>query len=120
MVEYSLEAFVQKAISLYDDDDRSDFIHFVLSGSYHSDNERAQASINPILNQIQEEEAATLTALRDYDSLIGLCPTLRIERQLHVYPLANPADTLKDSIHINYTIPIENVSSIYLYTKPRN
>lgn len=109
-VQFSLKEFVEKGESFYNEEDVSDLIRFILCGQYYREpGVLIQATINPILNRVRRQQAEALTALRDYDSLIGLCRDLVITRQLHLYPIANPADNLKESIHINYTISVNDV-----------
>lgn len=75
----SVEDLRQRAQELRDQDD-AEFVKFVLTSKYGG----RQAVIDPILDSVSDDQEIRLT--RDYDSVLGMCPDIRVEGSLTVTP----------------------------------
>ncbi|RDB15070.1 hypothetical protein Hypma_005467 [Hypsizygus marmoreus] len=92
----TVEDFCHVANSLLTTPDQhADFAQLVLTGRY----EGSQAVIDPIANRMDDDEA--LSALRDYDSLLGLHPNIVVSTPVMVYPVPKKEDTLTKNIHVS-------------------
>jgi hypothetical protein len=96
---YNLDQFSRKAFELYSKEDHGDFIRFVVNGKV-GDN---QVVIDPIQHTLPVDQV--ISQLRDYDSVIGLSANVEVKRSIYIYPVANPRDTLTESLHLQYEIP---------------
>ncbi|RXW21035.1 hypothetical protein EST38_g4823 [Candolleomyces aberdarensis] len=96
----TLEEFCTAAHELHDADRLEDFVHYVLTGIC----EGRQASIDVILNRIEDDEVQTLGITRDYDSVLGIDKHIRvIGKDITIWPVAKFEDTLKKNIHLSYS-----------------
>lgn len=115
---YTLSSFVNAAQTLHLDfeiaqsnhdhdayEKQCRFLNFVITGQ--DDVERRQAAIDPLRDC--EVDPADITYLRDFDSLIGFTRNIIIRRNLNIYPVSNPNDALKTSIHLERKIRRGNV-----------
>ncbi|KIM35225.1 hypothetical protein M413DRAFT_14650 [Hebeloma cylindrosporum] len=91
----SVADFCRRAQELRDEDDAK-FVKFVLTGK----DGQGQAVVDPILDRVKPTEEMQLT--RDYDSLLGMCPDIKVHGSLTVYPLAKRDDTLTRNTHFTY------------------
>lgn len=100
----SLLEFCQRAKELLSIN-QPDFVRFVLTGR---DTDGTQACIDPILNRVPQDHP--LEIIRDYDSLLGISKTIRVQASITVYPVAKREDTLSKNIHIRYQFSKSSVS----------
>lgn len=105
IVSLTLREFVAQAKALHAKGSIADFTRFVLTGVY----EEMQFQVDPIKDAL--EDADSVSALRDYDSVLGLHKDICINTFLTVYPVAKFEDTLNRNIHIKYSFTNETVSS---------
>lgn len=88
------------------------FISHALCGQGDSlDRGRYQVTIDPILNRLDEDHPISI--LRDYDSLIGVSPHIRVKGALRIYAIAKHEDALQNNIHLSHPIVSFHV---YLYS----
>jgi hypothetical protein len=81
-----------------DEDSIEDFVksaEFALRGVY----ENQQYSISVAENGFTLAENHP-TILRDYDSLLGFCPTIPLLQDIYLYPVFNPMLTLLENVHL--------------------
>lgn len=104
----SVADFCRRAQELRDEDDAK-FVKFVLTGK----DGQGQAVVDPILDRVKPTEEMQLT--RDYDSLLGMCPDIKVHGSLTVYPLAKREDTLTRNTHFTYRFQYRAVCNIFLF-----
>lgn len=104
----SVSDFCRRAQELRDEDDAK-FVKFVLTGK----DGQGQAVVDPILDSVKPTEEMQLT--RDYDSLLGMCPDIKVHGSLTVYPLAKNDDTLTRNTHFTYPFQYRAVCNIFLF-----
>lgn len=106
---YTLENFNERAedLSNYAQDAETDgpdaawhhtsnFVNFVLTGE---DLMRGtQAVLHPARDSFPDDRE--LTAMRDYDSLIGFSPNILVNSAVYVQPVSRKEDSLHTSIHL--------------------
>ncbi|KAF8155454.1 hypothetical protein B0H34DRAFT_675652 [Crassisporium funariophilum] len=92
----SVANFCQHAQELQEEDNHAQFVKFVLTGK----DGQGQAEVDPILDIVKDTEAMQLT--RDYDSILGMCPDIKVLGLLTVCPLAKRDDTLMRNTHFTY------------------
>ncbi|KAG2136466.1 hypothetical protein DEU56DRAFT_913040 [Suillus clintonianus] len=63
-----------------------------------------QYSIEPTRNRITRDREVTV--VRDYDSLISFTHWIPIVRDIYIYPLSNPVDTLTSHVHVKVPMKI--------------
>lgn len=107
LVTYTLKEFIQKylAIKAYRDGTPGSkdtqlalAANFALTG-IHDGN--WQANINCLTNPVEPAEAAEITQIRDFDSLLGFVPGApRAHCDLLVHPVPDPEHTLKKNIFV--------------------
>ena len=95
---YSMEEFISHSNTLFDMD-TEEFIRFTLTGEVPGDH---QAVVDPLRNFLNP--AHQIFASRDYDSVIGITDDIAVDCPLTIYPVNNPADALRTSIHIKRSI----------------
>jgi len=61
-----------------------------------------QVALDPILNRLDENHP--ISVLRDYDSLIGVSPHIRVNGPLWVYAISKHEDSLQNNIHLSHPI----------------
>lgn len=115
---YSLEAFNTKAAQferlseLPDEEDAgAHLVDFVLTGRNNVDEHQAIVDVN-----LGSEPNERLVIFRDYDSLIGICPDIRVQRAVNIYPVSNPTFALTTSIHLGHFINVGGVSAFLSLT----
>jgi hypothetical protein len=104
----SVSDFCQRAQELRDED-HAKFVKFVLTGK----DGQGQAVVDPILDRVKPTERMQLT--RDYDSILGMCPDIKVHGSLTVYPLAKRDDTLTRNTHFTYRFHHGGVCNIFLF-----
>jgi len=79
------------------------FVAHALCGQGEAHNfGRYQVTLDPILNRLDEDHP--ISVLRDYDSLIGVSPNIRVKGALWVYAIAKHEDSLQNNIHLSHSI----------------
>ena len=102
---YALPEYVRQAQALSDKEgDIEAFIRFMLTGELNEH----QAVVDPIRNILPQDVG--VTALRDYDSLIGYTDNIIVRSTISVYPVPSPAEVLSHSVHLKRPITRDNVS----------
>jgi hypothetical protein len=72
--------------------------------------------LNVLANAISEDEIDfDLTQHRDFDSLIGISPSLCSRTDLSVYPVSRFADRLSKSVHLTYPIGQVRIFSLTFF-----
>jgi len=77
-----------------------------------------QYSVEPLRDRFIPPREVTM--IRDYDSMIAFTHTIPVTRDMYLYPISNPMDTLRKSIHMKVPMVIKdgqvNITSSLLYT----
>ncbi len=100
----TLEEFVSIAKRFLQSDDMANFSRFVLNGLHDG----IQYQIDPIKNALEDRDV--ITALRDYDSILGIHDDICVTAPLTVYPVCKLEDTLCRNIHIKTSVHDQLVS----------
>jgi len=108
----SLAAFNNKCIPLlHADEDEAEptdaaqyyrALNLVLTG--YDSATGVQYSIEPTRNRFTQDRIVTV--VRDYDSLISFTNWLPIIRDIYIYPVSNPVDTLTSNVHLKVPMKI--------------
>lgn len=116
---YSIKAFNAEASRLNiiqdtteSEDGLPNFIDFILTGRNNPGNHQAAIDVN--LNNAQVRESLFIT--RDYDSLLGICPEIRVKNSVNIFPVSNPNFALTTSIHLTHTMSVGGVSVLLTFT----
>jgi len=96
---YTLWEFCNKAGTLSNLPDKSEFVRFALTGI---ESDGRQAAIDVLQNAAGFDDP--LYVSRDYDSLLGLSPEIEVDDTLMMYPIAKRHDTLTHTVHLCYDI----------------
>lgn len=86
-------------------------INFVLTGRNDADNHQAIIDVT-----LDAEVQDRLYLTRDYDSLIGICEEIRVQRAVNIFPVSNPRHSLTTSIHLTHKVRIRGVSVLLTFT----
>lgn len=115
---YSPKAFNAEASRLdieFDRDElpncKEEFIDFVLTGRSNLGNHQAVIDVT-----LDAEVREILFVTRDYDSLLGICSEIRVQRTINVFPVSNPNFALTKSIHLSHTMSVGGVSVFLPFT----
>lgn len=92
----SVYDFLNQASDLLEQDEQADFVRFVLTGRH----EDKQAVVDAILNALPNDES--ISATRDYDSLLGIDKKIHVKGALTVYPASKSEDVLCKNIHVRH------------------
>jgi hypothetical protein len=95
---YSVKEFTNHSGYLYRRDTEQ-FIRFNLTGEVPDDH---QAVVDPLRNCLDPEHR--ISVARDYDSILGITDDIAVDFWLSIYPVNNPIDALKTSIHLKHDI----------------
>jgi hypothetical protein len=108
-VSHSVSDFCLRAQAL-EDSDPGLFAKFVLTGHYTDDllDGPCQAVVEPLWNALNRDHP--ITALRDYDSLLGYVADLTIAAPIYVAPIGNAREVLRRSVHISVLVDTADVS----------
>jgi hypothetical protein len=108
-VSHSVSDFCLRGQAL-EDSDPGLFAKFVLTGHYTDDllDRPCQAVVEPLRNALNRDHP--ITALRDYDSLLGYVADLPIAAPIYVAPVGNAREVLRRSVHISVLVDTADVS----------
>lgn len=81
------------------DMDKEQFIRFTLTGEVPGDH---QVVVDPLRNYVRPEDYIKVS--RDYDSFLGISENIAVTSSLCIYPINNPSDALRTSIHLKRSI----------------
>lgn len=101
---YSLRQFIATAKAL-DSEENFNFQTFVLTGVNAVADHRAFVDVTS--DELVDDD---FTMARDYDSLIGITETLVVDTHICIYPIPNPSEVLRSTIHLKFPIEQEDVS----------
>jgi hypothetical protein len=112
-VAYTVGNFIQRYLEILATGASMRAANFALTGC---DSERQQqATVQPLAHPYRAHQRHS-TMLRDYDSGFGFPDPLDVSCDIYVYPVSNPAQTLKQNIHIKVPFDIPGqVRSSRLY-----
>ncbi|EKM81398.1 hypothetical protein AGABI1DRAFT_36555 [Agaricus bisporus var. burnettii JB137-S8] len=104
-VTHSLDGFTERLNNSFNDDDNDSFIKTALTGQYQDERGVGrQVFIDPLLNQVDEEDALKFT--RDYDSAIGFSTNILVNGPITLHAVPHPTFSLTTSIHLHHSIEI--------------
>ena len=104
---YSVRDFVKKAKELQAYDNHMELLQFMLTGEVPGEH---QVFLDPLRNMLPQDHP--IHVQRNYDSLIGLTPSISIEAPLSVYPIGPSHEALSTSVHIDITLNVNGVSYV--------
>ncbi|KAG6904892.1 hypothetical protein DXG01_006436 [Tephrocybe rancida] len=113
-ISHSLLDFVNRATALDDPDgDSSPYINFTLTGAYKGgDGSMKQAFLDPVQNIVSDDDRINIQ--RDYDSLLGVASDFMTTTDISMFTIPHPHFALKNSVHIKYTIDLDNGAEVEL------
>ncbi|PPQ74580.1 hypothetical protein CVT25_004848 [Psilocybe cyanescens] len=103
---YGLRAFCHKGKILLSEQKYKEFVRFMLCGIDPTN--ETQVIVDAFQNGIDDDKQ--LEVMRDYDSLLGIDPNIKVLSSIDVFPLARHADTLTSSVHLSYLFTVEGKS----------
>jgi hypothetical protein len=96
---YSLKEFNSHAWRLHDQQNVEEFVKFALTGEVPGDH---QAVVDPFRDILNPEHPITVS--RDYDSILGITEDIAVQCSLCIFPINNPVEALRTSIHLKRDI----------------
>ena len=108
--EFGIKAFCHRAKILLNEKKYKEFIQFVLCGI--DNHTQGQVMVNAFQNCIEDDES--LEVMRDYDSVLGIDPDIKVLSDIDIFPLARHADTLTSNVHLSYRFEIGDEVRMYI------